>query len=104
MNHKQRIKSAEFVFVIGFVNFAAFFVIALLLGGDAINGQFENGHYYLANHGVLTEVSKGIYFYSYVHAASIFVTHPLALFSAWYLQRYRHKVLATEVRTTKDNN
>jgi len=41
------------------VNFTAFFVAALALGGDAINGKAEGGRYYLSHHGKYTEVVSG---------------------------------------------
>jgi hypothetical protein len=55
------------------LNFVSFFVGAIYLGGDALNGKIENGHFYLANHGKLTEVSEGVYRYSQIHALSVFL-------------------------------
>src|SRR5690349_3539988 len=65
--------------VVGIIDFAIFFVIALIIGGDAINGHEVAGHYYLANHGQLTEVSHLVFIYSQIHATSLFITHPLAM-------------------------
>jgi len=64
-------------------NFAVFFIVALTLGGDAINGKAEGGRYFLANHGKLTEVSREIYDYSRYHAISLFITHPIAFLAGW---------------------
>ncbi|MGI4717993.1 MAG: hypothetical protein ACRYF6_06445 [Janthinobacterium lividum] len=61
------------------VNFVSFFVGCLYLGGDALNGKIEDGHFYLSDHGKLTEVSKGIYRYSQVHGASVFALIGLTL-------------------------
>jgi hypothetical protein len=67
------------IYKAGIINFIFFFVIALIIGGDAISGHQETGHYYLANHGKLTEVSYFIFMYSKIHTVSLFISHPLAL-------------------------
>jgi hypothetical protein len=70
-----------------------FVAVASLLGGDATNGKIANGHFFLANHGKLTEVSEGVFRYSLWHARSLFITHPLAMASddgLWWLARRRH--------------
>jgi hypothetical protein len=77
---KRRIHEAcKIIGSIGIINFALFFVIALLIGGDALNGKVEAGHYYLGNHGKYTEVSFIVYAYSTFHTVSLFFTHPLAM-------------------------
>ena len=70
---------------IGILNFAAFFIIALSLGGDAVNGKEEAGRYYLSNHGHYTEVSRSVFDYSKLHVYSVWVTHPLAFFGGYLL-------------------
>jgi hypothetical protein len=82
------------VFVAAMINFAAFFIVAGRIGGDAINGTVENGHYYLASHGRMTEVSAGRFTYSLWHARSLFVTHPLGMIAGgccavWLWRRLR---------------
>ena len=69
----------EYISGIAIINFLLFFVIALLIGGDAVNGKAEGGHYYLANHGLLTEVSYLVFMYSKLHVYSLFITHPLGM-------------------------
>lgn len=54
----------------GAVNFLAFLLSYLILGGDALSGKTEQGHYYLGDHGVFTEVSRTIFIYSACHAYS----------------------------------
>jgi hypothetical protein len=73
LSRGQKILTA--VGIIAVVNFTAFFVIALCLGGDAINGRVENGVYFLSSHGKATEVDRGVYIYSYIHAVSVWITH-----------------------------
>lgn len=65
--------------IIAAVNFALFFLIALAIGGDAVNGKTEGGKYYLANHGKYTEVSPVLYWYSFIHVITVLCTHVAAL-------------------------
>lgn len=50
-------------------NFIAFWIIAVLLGGDALNGQIEDGQYLLQNHGVDRAVHPIVWYYSAIHAS-----------------------------------
>ena len=52
--------------VVCIANFVVFFLTALMLGGDAINGKAEGGRFFLANHGKLTEVSRATSIYTAV--------------------------------------
>lgn len=70
------------IFLAGWLNFLFFWIAAVTLGGDAVNGKVEGGHYYLDSHGHLTEVSRGVFMYSRIHTYSIFITHPLAILAA----------------------
>src|SRR5436309_3291332 len=67
------------LFFVAVANFAAFWIIGVTIGGDAINGRAEDGRYYLANHGRYTEVSESVWTYSRIHAISVFVTHPVGI-------------------------
>jgi hypothetical protein len=71
------------VFIVAIVNFFAFVLVAIEIGGDALNGHEAGGHYFLSNHGTLTEVRRSIFEYSKWHAISVFVTHPLAMLVGW---------------------
>jgi len=79
------------LFVLAIVNFAAFVIIALSIGGDAINGQVQNDHYYLSHKGKLTEVSPNVWRYSWMHATSVWITHPLGMLGAWLAGRGQQK-------------
>jgi hypothetical protein len=91
---KAALTVAKYVCLIGLANFVAFAVVALWLGGDAINGKCESGHFYLANHGKYTEVSEAAFNYSRWHALSLIITHPLAMaaaaFSHYKIKRSRN--------------
>jgi hypothetical protein len=60
-------------FVVAGLNFTAFMLISLALGG--VNAKVEDGHYYLTNHANRTEVSERVYAYSRAHQRTIGITH-----------------------------
>jgi hypothetical protein len=89
-------KTCEIAIFIGVVNFLLFILISVLIGGDAVNGKVANGHYYLASHGKLTEVSAFVFGYSQLHIASLFVTFPLvAIASVAYRLTGGERTLST---------
>jgi hypothetical protein len=65
---KSGSRRVDALFVAALINFLLFIIIDLVLGGDAANGHIENGHYFLASHGKLTEVSAFVFTYSLIHA------------------------------------
>jgi hypothetical protein len=83
------------IFFIAFINFAIFWVVALWIGGDAISGKVENGHYYVSNHGKLTEVSHAVWTYSQAHTISVFFTHPIGILVGGGLLEYSRRKGAT---------
>jgi len=82
LNTNLRRKMYLGIFILAMLNFAAFWLLALHLGGDALNGRESAGHFYLMSHGAYTEVSEGVFDYSRWHARSLFVTHPLGAMAA----------------------
>ena len=85
MRPKTQLRICVALFALCLANFALFFVLAVYLGGDAVNGKIVGGHYFLMSHGRYTEVSAGIFNYSRWHAYSTWVTHPLAFAAGcWY--------------------
>ena len=64
--------------IVAFINFTTFWIVAVLNGGDAVNGGEKGGRYFLASHGRYTEVSKAFFDYSRIHAISIWITHAAA--------------------------
>ncbi len=73
--------------IVAMINFIAFMIISVKIGGDAISGKAEQGHYYLSEHGRETEVSYPVYLYSYIHTISVLITHPLALLAGFFLSK-----------------
>jgi hypothetical protein len=53
------------------LNFAAYVITAIILGGDAWNGRIRDGHYYLAWHGRLMEVSRAVFEFSWWHTFAL---------------------------------
>lgn len=88
---------------LGILNFVAFVIVAVAIGGDAVNGKAVGGHYYLASHGKLTEVSEAVYTYSLWHVRSVFVTHPLAMLTG-YLANLEKKARKAEGRSLDGNH
>jgi hypothetical protein len=72
------------VVAIGFLNFVWFFSESSTIG-DAQRGYILDGRYYLVHAGVGTEVSRATWDWSNLHAASLFVTHPLAMAAGAFL-------------------
>ncbi|HEX2641834.1 MAG TPA: hypothetical protein VHU81_02500 [Thermoanaerobaculia bacterium] len=65
--------------LVAVLNFALLAFGAFLLGGDALSGYAEGGHYFLGSAGKFVEVSRSVWTYSYVHMISNFVTFGLAV-------------------------
>jgi hypothetical protein len=82
---KDTPKWLRVVFIVAIVNFASFWIIAVLSGGDALNGKEQGGKYFLMSHGHYTEVSQAFFDYSAFHASSIWVTHCAAFLGAMWL-------------------
>ena len=79
MSQKTPYRICVAIFVAVWLNGIIFWFTAVALGGDAVNGKMENGHYYLANHGRLTEVSRGVFTYSRIHSYSVFISIPIGI-------------------------
>jgi hypothetical protein len=55
---------------VALLNFIVFWVIAVCVGGDALNGYMHDGRYFICAHGACHEVSKDFWTYSYWHTIS----------------------------------
>jgi hypothetical protein len=90
-------KACIAIIAIGVLNFVVFGIVATHLGGDAVNGKVEGGHYYLfgvrtqAGQKVYTEVSESVFTYSKWHVYSIWVTWPLVMAAGFAHSRYKKK-------------
>ena len=70
------------IVLLAVINFLAYVLISLHLGGDAVNGKIDSGHYYLGSHGHYTEVSQRVFTYSRWHTYAVWFTHGLAFITA----------------------
>jgi hypothetical protein len=77
----------KWIVALALLNFLVFWVAAVYLGGDAVNGKADHGRFFLMSHGRYTEVSADLFTYSKWHAYSLWVTHPLAFVAAYLLLR-----------------
>ena len=74
LKFKEMSKRAKLVLnitaVLAWVNFIAFWLVAVYLGGDALNGHVQEQHYFICAHGSCHEVTQTLWNYSYWHAIS----------------------------------
>ena len=69
--------------VLAILNFGALLYVTAQIGGDAMNGKIEAGHYFVGDHGVYTEVSRKVWVFSYLHTSSMIFTHGFFLLNAF---------------------
>src|SRR6266516_3997378 len=86
-------KKRDLYYEIGFANFLLFLTISQFIGGSALNGMIQNGHYFLGEHGRYVEVSSLAYRYSQIHTYSLVVTTIVGL---WAFNRGRELHKAVE--------
>jgi hypothetical protein len=80
----KRYSLALFIGYAGLANFALFMTICAFLGGSAGNGTIRSGHFYVGNHGRISEVSEGAYRFSQIHEYTVFITLPLGIAALAY--------------------
>lgn len=71
------------LFVVTIINFGVWGVVNSVIHGDAVNGKINHGKYYVAMKGRYTEVTRGVYLYSYVHTCTNFVLFPATILSGF---------------------
>lgn len=92
------LKVCNLMIAVGVLNGLMFVAGATYLGGDAVNGKVEGGHYYVfgvrteSGRKVYTEVSERVFTYSKWHAYSTLVTGLLLLAAAFASNRYRKRL------------
>ena len=88
-------KIATAILILCVLNFIAFAVGSMVIGGNADTRITSEEKYYVSNHGKRIEVTEQVWNYSYWHARTIIVTHPLAIIlflilgQKWQEQRKR---------------
>jgi hypothetical protein len=85
MKRATQLRISKGIVVIAAVNFVAFAVESMYLGGDAGNGMISEGRYYVGSHGQYTIVSAAVFTISKWHAYSVWCTHALGFLAfAWH--------------------
>lgn len=76
----RRTRICIWIIVLGLLNFLAYTIMYMSLGGDAMNGHVAREarnphlHYYLGAKGEQVEVGRTTWFYSAIHSISIWLT------------------------------
>src|SRR5262245_59895667 len=68
------------------LNWLAFWLIGVSIGGSAQLGGIKAGHYFVADHSNVTEVTAWVYWYSWVHGATQAITLPLGVMAGFILR------------------
>jgi len=94
VNRRGRNTVLLWIIALGLFNFVAYTAAYWYLGGDAPNGSFRDGNYFLRGHfiwspsGKPTEpVSRAVWLYSYLHSISIWPTSAAVLVSMFILSQ-----------------
>ena len=72
----------QILVIIAAINFVAYIIINLRIGGDAWNGYKKDGLFYLGSHGRYTEVPENLWVYSYFHTIALWTTHASVFIAA----------------------
>ncbi len=88
MSAHTELRIYNVLFAFAAINFFAFVFVALAIGGDAVNGYSSNGHFFLKNHGRITEVSEAVFTYSKWHVYCLWVS-----WGAAFIASFRHRYL-----------
>jgi hypothetical protein len=76
--------------VLAVADFLLFAVVTVAIGGDAASGAVRDGHYFVSNHGVLTEVARATWLVSRVQGLTLWVLGPGAVV-AMAVDSYRRR-------------
>lgn len=93
MNRITRNRILIWIIFLGLANFVSYTIMYWYIAGDAKNGEVRDGKYYVRGHhlrhrtGDLSEVSRPVWIYSYVHSISIWPTIAAVLLSMFILAR-----------------
>jgi hypothetical protein len=65
------------------VNFFLFFLISVLIGGDALKGKIEDGQYYFGDGDLARRVTYILFKYHELHSASVIYLTPLVILASF---------------------
>ena len=102
----RRTRICIYIIIVGLVNFLAYTIGYMQLGGDAMNGyvrqvvtpdKIHHLHYFLVAKGIPYEVGRSVWIYSAVHSISVWVTVGAVLLAMLTLAKDR---IVSSMRTS----
>jgi hypothetical protein len=79
----RRRKICNALIALAAIHFAVFVGTIVVLGGDALTGRVDDGHYFLGNHGLMVETTRGAWLFSAaVGRTLVYGTFPLGVIAA----------------------
>jgi hypothetical protein len=93
VNRRKRARTCIRLIMLGLLNVLVYTIAYAYVGGDAWNGMTADGKYFVRGHflrsveGAQTEVSHGIWIYSYAHSVTIPATLGVILIAMLILAR-----------------
>ena len=96
MTRRTRNIICLWIIFLGLANFVSYTIAYGYIGGDAKNGEIRDGQYFVRGHfihfrqhpnGNETEVSRGVWIYSYIHSITIPPTVAAMIISTLLLAR-----------------
>lgn len=81
---KRSSRVVKILLVLYCLDFFSFFIVCLVLGGDAQHGFEQSGRYFLSNHGRLTETTEAIFRFNKSQGVSLFILFPILAITNWF--------------------
>jgi hypothetical protein len=87
--YHQHEKIYRAIYYFWLIDFLAFFIIALIIGGDAVSGYAKDGFYYLMHNAIYTRVSYPVFLYSTIHVYVAIITQIIMFVTAllWHIDK-----------------
>jgi hypothetical protein len=76
--------------VVGVVNAVLFTIVACAIGGEALSGRVTDEGYFLMQKGVHSRVNPLVYYLSYAHTVSLWITSLMACVAGFLLLHSNH--------------
>lgn len=98
---RERYRLSTWFLFGGLANLLISLIVSLLIGGDAINGKIENGHFYLFGGYVkgvkeYTEVGQALFEYSKWHAYSCIALAPFMVIAGGMRQKLKKRLASMQ--------
>ena len=79
----RRRKICNALIALAAIHFVVFVGSIVALGGDALTGRVDDGRYFLGNHGLMVETSRGAWLFSAIVGRTlVYGTFPLGVIAA----------------------